>query len=563
MGWSSGREPCLAQEARPQLAVVGCARDDHLERDRAVELSEGGAVDDPHAAASGDVIHAVAGELHAEQRGHRGPKCRVAAVAPARPERPVVRAEHPVPARRARAARPLRPPLRRRLHHQRPRDRRPRADLAARARQAGLPDRRRDWLHAGEGNAVLEPVVGANSVLLLDEKPHLRQRKLLLPPFHGERMKVYGTLIEDIARAELDGWPLGDLCSSHEPMQRITLRVIARAVFGIEEAGRLEHVEGLLRTTLDRGVTVTMIPRLQTDLGRWSPWARFKAAAGGARRRAVRGDRPRGARHRTWSERDRRPVAPAHCPRRGRQRDDRPGAARRADDDARGRPRDHRHGAGVGLRAPGPAPHSCARVEAREDPTTSTPSVKETLRVRPVLSFAMRRVKAPYRIGRFTLPAGLPDRRLALPRRPAPRGLPRAARLPPRALAGGGAPPETYTWIPFGGGMRRCLGASFALFEMRAVLRTLLERFDLAPAKPGDEGRRRRAITFIPAGGARVLLRRRPDSRPSIDRHGEEALVGDGTRGARRCSRPLRRRLSRLSVAPCAGWAVRTRASLG
>src|SRR3954471_2516934 len=114
-----------------------------------------------------------------------------------------------------------------------------------------------DQLHAGEGNSILEPIVGPNPVLLLDGKTHLRRRKLLLPAFHGERMKVYAELMREAADEEIDAWPLDTPFSLSEPMQRITLRVIRRAIFGVE-GERGEALERHLVAMLDAGQGAAM-----------------------------------------------------------------------------------------------------------------------------------------------------------------------------------------------------------------------------------------------------------------------------------------------------------------
>src|SRR5581483_39256 len=114
-------------------------------------------------------------------------------------------------------------------------------------------------LHAGEGNAILEPIVGSESVLLLDEDEHLRRRKLLLPAFHGDRMRLYGEMMREIADAEIDTWPLRTDFPVHDAMQRITLRVIIRAVFGVEDADRARELEHLLVQVLDDGQLAVMV----------------------------------------------------------------------------------------------------------------------------------------------------------------------------------------------------------------------------------------------------------------------------------------------------------------
>ena len=114
-------------------------------------------------------------------------------------------------------------------------------------------------LHAGEGNVILKPILGEHSVLLLDERPHLRQRRLLLPPLHGERMQQYGELMRQVAEEEVARWPRGEPLVLHPRMQAVTLEVIMRAVFGLREGERLERLRVALRQLLDRTTSVATL----------------------------------------------------------------------------------------------------------------------------------------------------------------------------------------------------------------------------------------------------------------------------------------------------------------
>ena len=138
--------------------------------------------------------------------------------------------------------------------------------------------------HAGEGNVVLAPLVGSSSVLLLDEASHLRQRRLLLPPFHGERMKSYGTLIEEIAAREIDAWPVGRRFAAQPSMQAITLEVIMRVVLGIDAGPSFEELRLRLRSVLDSLGSrrrLLVLGLTSSSWGAWSPWGRFRAAIRG------------------------------------------------------------------------------------------------------------------------------------------------------------------------------------------------------------------------------------------------------------------------------------------
>lgn len=359
-------------------------------------------------------------------------------------------------------------------------------------------------LHAGEGNRILEPIVGPTSVLLLDEARHLRQRKLMLPPFHGERMRVYGDAIAAETAREIERWPEGEPFALHESMQTITLRVILRAVFGLDDPARMAQFEHLLRDMLEIGVTVTTIPPLRRNLGRFSPWARF------VRRRDL--------------------VDAALYDEIARRRED-PDLAERPDvlslllqarDEDTGEPltdaelRDELLTLLVAghettatalawaferiLRTP--QVHERLRADLDDDAYFDA-VVKETLRSRPVLDFAMRRLTRSYELGGFELPAGTTIGSSILLMHDRPDLYPEPAEFRPERFLDGRA--DTYAWIPFGGGIRRCLGAAFAGYEMRVVLRTILLRCELRAADPRPERRRRRAITFVPGRGARVV----------------------------------------------------------
>ncbi|HET7509200.1 MAG TPA: cytochrome P450, partial [Solirubrobacterales bacterium] len=130
--------------------------------------------------------------------------------------------------------------------------------------------------HAGEANAtVLEPALGPNSVLTLDDEPHMRQRKLLLPPFHGDRVRRYEELIVEMTRREMESWPVGEPFALRPHTQRITLAVIMRAVFGVHDEDRLVRFERLIDDFSQRVGIITSFPMLRRNLGPGSPWPRF------------------------------------------------------------------------------------------------------------------------------------------------------------------------------------------------------------------------------------------------------------------------------------------------
>ncbi len=373
-----------------------------------------------------------------------------------------------------------------------------------------------DVLHAGEGNAILEPVVGRHSTLLLDGAEHLRHRRLMLPPFHGERMQGYGERIAEIARRELLRWPVGEPLALRPRMQAITLEVIMRLVFGIEDAERLERVRVLLERALDMAARrpavflLLWLPRTQTS---WGPWARFGEAI--ARVDTV-----------LFEEIGRRRREPGAA-----LRDDILSLLLQARDDD-GQPmsdvelRDELMTLLVAghettatalawaferlLRAPDPLAQVERELEHGEGSYLDA-VIKETLRLSPVIPIVVRRLAAAMDLKGYALPAGthVAPCMYLVHRRPDIYPDPTAFQ-PERFLD---RPADPYAWIPFGGGTRRCLGASFAMYEMRIVISTVLAEARLRPARAAPEPITRRGVTFAPARECLVVVEERKRSR--------------------------------------------------
>ena len=361
-------------------------------------------------------------------------------------------------------------------------------------------------LHAGEANRILLPVVGPHSLLLLDEQEHLADRKLLLPPFHGERMKRYGELMSEIAAREIERWPLGTPYRLRPRMQAVTLEIILRAVFGVREGERLERLRAELRRLLD----------MVTD-----PWrASFLIALGPERIREFGPFKRDIARvdsliHAEISERRREDLE-------GREdilslllqarRED---GSEMTDDELRDElvtllVAGHETTAtalawAVERLVRHPDKLERLRTEVGEDRDEYlTAVIQETLRLRPVISLVNRTLKEPMEFGGYELPAGVKVAPCIYLVHRRPDVYPEPERfLPERFLE---RSPGTYTWIPFGGGVRRCLGGAFAQFEMEVVLRELIRSRTIAPARPGDERVYRRAITETPRHDAEVVL---------------------------------------------------------
>jgi cytochrome P450 len=366
-----------------------------------------------------------------------------------------------------------------------------------------------DVFHAGEANAtVLEPAVGPNSVLTLDDEPHMRQRKLLLPPFHGERIERYGDLIVEMTRREMETWPVGEPFALRPHTQRITLAVIMRAVFGVHDEARLARFERLIDDFARRVGVVTSFPMLRRDLGRLSPWNRF------VRSREALDEF-------IYEEIRLRRGEPGH-----EERDDVLSLLLRARDE-KGVAMSDRElrdelvtvlGAGHETTATGLAwaverlvrsPRAMAKlrdsVAAGEEEYLGA-TIKETLRARPVIVDVARKLKAPATIGGYEIPAGQFVLAAIAALHYREDLFPDPDEFRPERFLDGKA--DNYAWIPFGGGVRRCIGASFAEYEMRLILREFVARAELRAVDEKPEAVRIRNITLAPAKGTRVVLER-------------------------------------------------------
>ncbi len=362
--------------------------------------------------------------------------------------------------------------------------------------------------HAGEGNRILLPVLGAHSVLLLDEGEHMQQRKLLLPQFHGARMQSYRDLMQDVAAREIETWPSGEPYRLRPRMQALTLEIILRAVFGLAEGERIERLRCELRRLLDLLTRPQMfaLPLLMGPerLSRFGP---FQSLMG-------RVDRL------IYDE-----IAERRGSEELAQLQDIMSLLLQARDADTGEPmsdveiRDelltllvagHETTANalswtVERLARHPDKLGRLKNEVAAGETAYLDAViTETLRLRPVISLVARRLTEPVQVGDWQLPAGVtvtPSIYL-VHRRPDIYPNPESFE-PERFLT---AKPGTYTWIPFGGGVRRCLGGAFAELEMGVVLAEIVRQWDIEPAQPASEPVLRRAITETPRHDAEVVL---------------------------------------------------------
>ena len=366
--------------------------------------------------------------------------------------------------------------------------------------------------HAGEGNRVLLPVLGEHSVLLLDEGSHLEHRRLLLPPFHGKRMQSYQGLMERVAREEIDRWPHGEPYRLRPRMQALTLEIILRAVFGIEDGERLERLRLALRRVLNllSDPRVLLLPVLMGPerLSRSPTFQRLLA-----RRRAdLRGDRRASPRPQPRPALG-HPLAAARGPPPGRSADRRPGTARRACHAARRRTRDDRHRAGVGR------PSDWRRHPDKLQRLTR----RSALVFRPhILRRGGDRDAAPAARHLTSHPAPDPSRsQIGDWNPPARRGVTvtpsiylvhRGRDLYPAPSA---FSPERFLEEPardlhMDPVRRRRSGVAWVRrsleFEMRTVLSELVKRRQFNPSRAEPEPTLRRAITETPRRDAEVIL---------------------------------------------------------
>lgn len=365
-----------------------------------------------------------------------------------------------------------------------------------------------DTLVFGE-DSPLGKVLGPGSLFSLDGQRHLRERRLLLPPFHGARMKSYEGIIEEETLRETARWREGEELATLEPFMRITLNAILRAVFGAH-GPQQQRLAELLPRFVTLGSKLALLPWLHHDLGPRSPWGKLM--------------RGRAVYDRIIDELIDTALADPELEERAdvlallvqANYEDGSAMSRTAIADelltllAAGHEttatslawaveRLRRH------------PDLLERLTAEADAggnALRAATIWEVQRTRPVIVGTSRKVKAEsFALGEWQIPK---DHRIMV----GARLIHNDARFfdrprsfePDRFLD---RKPDTYTWVPFGGGTRRCIGAAFAHMEMDVVLRTLLRAFEIAPTTEQGEAWQSRGIAFAPAEGGRAIVRRR------------------------------------------------------
>jgi cytochrome P450 len=361
--------------------------------------------------------------------------------------------------------------------------------------------------NVGEPRQIMEPVTGPSSILLLDADRHMRMRKLMLPPFHGEAIAHYAELIEQITNREIDGWRPGETIRTRTVAQTITMEVIIRAVFGVTDRDRIAELKKLL-PRLSSINPILGIEAMRRDFGPHSPWGRF-----------IR-DRDR-VDELLYDEIDRRrnnEDADSHT--------DILTLLLSARDDE-GHPLTNQElrdelitillaghettATSIGwaferlLRTPPALAQLVAEVRTGEGEEYLDAVIKETLRVRPVVTEVFRAPTESTELGGYRFEPGTQLAASILLVQLDPELYPPDphAFRPERFLEGA---PESYTWVPFGGGVRRCIGAAFAQLEMKIVIATILSRVELRAPQAKPEKARFRGVTVLPSRGGEAIV---------------------------------------------------------
>ncbi|MBV9311790.1 MAG: cytochrome P450 [Solirubrobacterales bacterium] len=381
-------------------------------------------------------------------------------------------------------------------------------------------------VHPGEGARILEPIVGKHSVILLDESPHLEQRKLLLPAFHGEKMQRLADVMRDLAENEVERWPREQPVALHPRLQRVTLEIILRTVFGLEQGSRLDQLRDLLTSVLSFSESpLSVIPAAQQKLSWFPPVKRLNGLL--ARTDELIFELIEERRSDGTHERDDVLTLLLEA----RHDDDSPMSAQELRDElmtalVAGHETTASQLAWTFerlVREPRVLARLRDEVDAGESDEYLTATVHEALRLRPVLPNAEPRLtKQRIRIGEVEYPPGVALLASAYLVHHDPEIYEDPHAFKPERFIG--TQPGTYTWLPFGGGRRRCLGASFALLEMKIVLRAVLERYQLE-AVGERETTRRRSITFSPSRGAQVVLHERTGRETAAHTRSERAAL--------------------------------------
>jgi len=363
------------------------------------------------------------------------------------------------------------------------------------------------------GESPLRPILGPNSVLTSVGERHMRQRKLLLPPFHGEAVARYVEMIAEVAEQEIEAWPVGEAFALAPRMQAVTLQVIMRGIFGIEGEPDPGSPEYRMRGTIRRLLSASTHPLYQL----------LELRNAGHRE-------PRGLLARLLAILDRHVYAViaerrAHPDPVGgdvlslllaaRDEDGQPLTDQELRDELMSLVLAGHETTANSLawaferllRTPPAYDRLREEVRGGDCADYVEATIHEAMRNRPVIPMIVRMVKRPWRLGSYVVPASTPVAMSIVVVHHRSDVYPQPAEFRPERFLG--RKPGTYTWIPFGGGIRRCLGATLAMAEQRVVLDAIVRRADLVAPDPAPEAPRMRNVTMIPSRGATVVVARR------------------------------------------------------
>ena len=404
--------------------------------------------------------------------------------------------------------------------------------------------------HAGEANLVaLGDALGEHSLLTLDEDRHMSQRKLLLPAFHGESVRRYVQVMTEATAAEVERWPVGGPFPLRPRMQAITLEVILRAVFGVRDDRRRQQLREHIPRLTEATSVLTWIPFMDRDLGGHSPMARLRRALAAVDELIFAEIAERRREGAGADERD--DVLSLLLA--ARHEDGAPMTDRELRDELVTLLTAGHETTATGLSWAFERLLRTPRVHERllaslDDDEYLDAVVKETLRIRPVVADVIRTLSRDTEIAGYLLPAGTMVVPAIAAMHARPDLWPEPGEFRPERFLDGQV--ESYAWIPFGGGVRRCIGASFAQVEMRTVLREVLSRVRLRAASRRSERPRAVHVTAVPSRGARVVVTSRlPAAR---QRAGRRRAQGHGATHppGRSPSRPASPRPSAVPATP-------------
>ena len=365
----------------------------------------------------------------------------------------------------------------------------------------------------------LGPFLGNYSMLTLDGAAHLRQRKLLFPPFHGERMQAHTQIMQEVTADSMTKWPIGRVFSVHQYMQEITLEVMLRAVFGVEDGARMRQLAELVtRVTDNMSTPVVLAPWLQFELGGLTPFGKVMRLVKAVDEIVYD---EIGRRRKSGDAADRNDVLSM--------------LMQAKDEDGNGMTDVELRDELMTLLVAGHEMSATAlawaleRLLALPEITASAREeiervsegkaldaasigkleymdgiVKEILRLRPVVPMAPRKVMRPMKIGGFDVPVGWNVCVSIYLVHHDERVYPDPERFDPLRFVGKKTDP--YTWLPFGGGIRRCIGMALAQYEMKVILAEVLRRAELSNAPGPPIQMERRGFTLVPSGGTPVIL---------------------------------------------------------